>query len=81
MDIATGFQKLMANPTVKKLRAVEQRRMARLTVRKQSLQQTLEKFDALAKEAVVESLKDRAEELKLQADDFLEVFDQKKNLE
>lgn len=66
MDLSKTVTQLKSNPTVKKLRAFEQSRMAKMTAkqaaRKQQLQQNLESVKTVV-----------IEHIKTQADDLLEL--------
>jgi hypothetical protein len=74
MSLDSLFQKAMANPAVKKLRALEQSRVARVTqrqaVRRERLVQTLRHVDVAAKDAVLAKVQERADDLKALADDL-----------
>ena len=69
-SLTSTFQKAMASPAVKKLRALEQQRVARAsakhTARRERFMQTLQHVDT----AIKTELKDS---LKTQADDLLEI--------
>lgn len=73
-SFTAAVQKAMASPTVKKLRALEQTRVARVTqkhaARRARASETLKSIDAAAKAAAVSAATRRAADLQAQADDL-----------
>lgn len=66
-SLSSTFQKAMASPTVKKLRALEQQRVARIkanhVLRRERLMQTLQHVDTAVKTELKDALKTQARDL------------------
>lgn len=73
-SLQAAFQKTMASPAVKKLRALEQRRMARIATtqkaRSDRFTKTIQHLDAAAKAELANAATRRADELEAQARDI-----------
>jgi len=74
------FQKAMNNPAVKKLRGLEQTRVARVAKRqeitKQRIVKTLEHLDTSVKTTFTDSLRAKADDLQERADDLRKAADE-----
>jgi hypothetical protein len=75
--LKTTFQSALNSPAAKKLRTLEQARLARVTakntVRTEKLTKLVHTLDAAAKAEFAEFAKAQAESLKAQADDLVEI--------
>ena len=84
MTLSSLFQQAMASPAVKKLRALEQTRMARVTAkhaaRRERLAQTLQQADVAVKAELAEYLETQADQARAQAQDLLELSEILKDL-
>jgi hypothetical protein len=84
MTLSSLFQQAMASPAVKKLRALEQTRMARVTAkhaaRRERLSHTLQQADVAVKAELAEYLETQADQARAQAQDLLELSEILKNL-
>ena len=73
-SFTAAVQRAMASPTVKKLRALEQTRVARITqkhaARRARASETLTSIDAAAKAELAKAATRRAADLQAQADDL-----------
>jgi hypothetical protein len=84
MTLSSLFQQAMASPAVKKLRALEEARMARVTAkhaaRRQRLTHTLQQADVAVKAELAEYLETQADQARAQAQDLQELSEILKTL-
>lgn len=77
--LQTNVQTALSSPAVKKLRALEQTRMARITAKhaasRARVVSTLEHLDAASKSALSDAVTRRAEDLRAQAQDLADLVD------
>jgi len=75
--LKTNFQSVLKNPAIKKLRTLEQARLARFTskntARTEKITKLMHTLDAAAKAEFVEYAQTQADSLKAQADDLMEI--------